>query len=466
MNNPGHRANLLDPTSREIGMGYYIRPGDGRGYLTQDFGYDPVYPPVIIDHEAPHTLDTTVDLYVYDRQGGGGFREMGAATEMQIADEPCFTGAAWQPYRAETTWALAPGTGWRTVYVRTRDRLGRMTTVSDTIYLGATVSLESLGLHLASTNTGAVTLYGLDTGWPSVRLSQNWFADDAYTTFGLNWGNGERVNDAAAWGGTAFRLYPGAGESMAWVWTTDFFKETPLTAYVRLKVNDNSAASEVARFSVNGGGTTYGPLSLHGTDFDAAGAYQEFPLDFTFHEDEDNAFLIFNVWRSGEANVYVDGITIYTRPQPVTAPLTWSVPGGNYRGGGIWLRYEDGAGAFSSREDAVLAAPRLAAAPGSLAFLTETGTQTAAQTVTVAAGGCGDVTWSVSDDAAWLHTQISGDTVSVWADAAALSAGTYTAAVTISAGEGVLDSPQRIPVTLRVADQLYPAYLPLVMDGG
>jgi hypothetical protein len=72
----------------------------------------------------------------------------------------------------------------------------------------------------------------------------------------------------------------------------------------------------------------------------------------------------------------------------------------------------------------------------------------------------------VSDDAAWLHTQISGDTVSVWADAAALSAGTYTAAVTISAGEGVLDSPQRIPVTLRVADQLYPAYLPLVMDRG
>ena len=52
MDSPGHRANLLDPNSREIGMGYYRRTSDGRGYLTQDFGHDAVFPPLIIDHEA------------------------------------------------------------------------------------------------------------------------------------------------------------------------------------------------------------------------------------------------------------------------------------------------------------------------------------------------------------------------------------------------------------------------------
>jgi hypothetical protein len=77
MNSPGHRANLLDPNSREIGMGYYVRTSDGRGYLTQDFGTDAVYPPVIIDQEAPNTTDTAVDLYIYDRSGGGAFANWG-----------------------------------------------------------------------------------------------------------------------------------------------------------------------------------------------------------------------------------------------------------------------------------------------------------------------------------------------------------------------------------------------------
>jgi hypothetical protein len=95
----------------------------------------------------------------------------------------------------------------------------------------------------------------------------------------------------------------------------------------------NTSTEEVARFSISGGGTTYGPLSIRGTDFDAPDAYQEFPLDFTFHETED-AFLIFNFWRSGSADVYVDGVTLYTHPLPVSSPLTWTVPDGNYQ---MWV---------------------------------------------------------------------------------------------------------------------------------
>jgi hypothetical protein len=459
MASPGHRANLLDPNSREIGMGYYVRAGDGRGYLTQDFGVDAVYPPVIIDNEALSTTDTTVDLYIYDRSGGGGFRELGPATEMQIADNPCFSETSWEPYQAEKSWTLEPGNGWRTVYVRTRDALGRMTTVSDTIYLGSTIPTNELGLHLASDNAAEVTLYGLDTGWPYVRLSQNWFVDDTYNTFSLNWGNGEPVNDAAAWGGTALRLYPGDGESKAWVWTTEFYKDTPLTAYVRLKVNDNTSTSEVARFSINGGGTTYGPISLNGTDFAAANVYQEFPLDFVFHDSSD-VFLIFNFWRSGTADVYVDGVTLYTRRTPVNSPLTWHVPDDNYRGGGVWLRYEDDEGNFSARTDATLTPARMEIEPSELFFMVESGPSTYTQTIQVTQGDCGSFNWSVDDDATWLHTSIEGDAVHTWASAATLAPGTYTATVTITADEKVLNSPQHVPVTLYVFADLHPIYFP------
>jgi hypothetical protein len=94
---------------------------------------------------------------------------------------------------------LEPGTGWRTVYVKTRDAVGRSTVVSDTVYRGANVALDELSLAQAASTTDRVTAYNLDGGnRPYVQLSQNWFADDAFDTFNLWWGNGERVNDVAA----------------------------------------------------------------------------------------------------------------------------------------------------------------------------------------------------------------------------------------------------------------------------
>ena len=115
-----------------------------------------------------------------------------------------------------------------------------------------------------------------------------------------------------------------------------------MVAYVRLKVNDNTSGAEVARFAIDGGGTEYGPLILRGTDFAAPNQYQEFALNFTFHKNPNNDFLIFQFWRSGGADVYVDVVYIFTEPQAITSPLTWSVPGRNYRGQGVWMRYTDG----------------------------------------------------------------------------------------------------------------------------
>jgi uncharacterized protein YkwD len=467
MNSEGHRANLLSAGSWEVGLGYYRRSSDGRGYVTQDFGWDAVYPPVVIENEALQTATPDVALYIYSNEQAAGFAGLGPAAEMRVANDPCFTGAGWEPYAAEKDWTLEPGSGWRSVYVRTRDAVGRTTVVSDTIYLGAEVPREALGFHLASTTSEQVTLWGLDGGaqkLPSVQFSPNWFADDTLDTFTLWWGNGERVNDASAQGGTAFRLRPGDGESFAWVWSTSFVKEVPLVAYFRLKVSDNTSGSEVARISVDGGGTEYGPRSLKGTDFDAANVYQAFPVDFTFHDNPDDVFLTFNIWRSGDADVYVDGITLFTAPQPVQSPLTWTVPGGNYRGGGIWVRYTDGAGTFSPIETADLTPERIAVQPASLPFLVEKGGPAPdSRTLTVVQKGCDPFTWNATDDAAWLSTQQAGQQIQVSVDPQGLDAGRYEAEITVDAGEGVVGSPMHVPVTLFVAEQLHHVHLPLVL---
>jgi len=463
MNSPGHRANLLDPNSREIGMGYYRRTSDGRGYLTQDFGRDAVYPPIIINHEAVNTTSTTVDLYIYDRESGGGFAGLGPAVEMRVAKEPCFSGVVWEPYIAEKSWSLEPRRGWHTIYTQTRDAVGRTTVATDTIYLGSSVPLDELGLHLASSHTDQVTLYGLDTNWPQVQLSQNWFVDDQFGTFGRLWGNGEQVSDSGAKGGTAFRMWPGDGESSAWVWTTDFFKSTSFVAHVRLKVSDNSSTGEVARFIVNGGGTEYGPLCLKGTDFAAPNAYQEFSLAFTFHDDPDDVFLILQFWRSGEADVIVDGVTIFTAAQAVQSPFTWQVPGGNYRGGGVWMRYVDGTGYFSDIQDAQLIPLRLAVMPPAPTLMVEAETVSSASALTVLRLGCEPFTWTVQSDVAWLRAQPDGDQVQLQVDASSLAVGDYRATVTVEADFGVLDSPVSVPVQVLVVEEMHQNYLPLVM---
>ena len=298
-----------------------------------------------------------MNLYIYDRLPAGGFAGLGAATQMMVSNNVYFSGAAWEPYAVNKAWTLANGEGWREVHVKTRDKFNRNLTVSDIIYRGINVPLNQLGAAQMATTRSQVTLYNLNGGaLPQAQFSLGWLADDTFGTFNKFWGNGERINDAAAWGSTAYRLYPGDGESFAWVYDTTFIKDTPLVAYFRLKVNDNASSSEVARISVDGGGTEYGPLSLRGTDFTAPNQYQEFALNFTFNSNPNNAFLTFNFWRSGSADLYVDAVSIFSTPQAITSPLTWSVPGNNYRGQGVWVRYTNGS-QFSGISEAITTQP-------------------------------------------------------------------------------------------------------------
>jgi uncharacterized protein YkwD len=343
MNSPGHRANLLETAVREIGLGYYRRDSDGRGYVAQGFATDSVYAPIVIEHEALFTTSPNVNLYIYDREPQEGFAGWGAATQMMLSNNSQFSGAAWEPYGPNKAWTLAGGTGWRNVYVKTRDNLNRTQTVSDSIYLGPSAPQNELGPAQMSTTNSKVLLHDLNGGGlPQVQISVGWLADDADGSFAHWWGNGERLNDAAAWGGTAYRLFPGDGESYAWSAGAPIIKDTPQVAYFRLKVNNNTSSSEVARISVQGSVTEYGPLQLRGTDFTAANQYQEFTLSFATNTNPEDESLFFNFWRSGSADLYIDAVSIFSAPQEIASPLIWSVPGGNYRGQGIWIRYTDG----------------------------------------------------------------------------------------------------------------------------
>lgn len=462
LNSSGHRANLFDPNSREIGVGNYLRESDDRGYATQDFGHDPVYPPVIIENEALTTPTPQVNLYIYNREPNGGFAGLGPATQMMISNNSCFNGASWEPYTAEKSWTLSPGQGWRSVYVKTRDVQGRTVVVKDSIYLGQTVPLVELGNAQMSTAQEQVTFNNLTTtGLPHVQFSLNWLADDTHNTFALNWGNGERVNDVEAWGGTAFRLRPGNGESSAWVWTTEFIRDTPLVAYFRLKVNDNTSPNEIARISIRGGGTEYGPLTLKGTDFTSANHYQEFPLVFTFSNNPDDSFLIFNFARSGAASVFVDAVSIFTTPEPVTSPFTWTVPGGNYRGQGVWLRYTNGSNQFSPKIEATPSSATLELSPSSLVFLAAQNAQLPSPQALAVRSLCQKAAWQASSSAAWLQAQRVGDSLRVSVNQSGLNVGTYQGTVIVETGDATAISS--IPVTLIVAEKLYDNYLLLIL---
>jgi hypothetical protein len=98
--------------------------------------------------------------------------------------------------------------------------------------------------------------------------------------------------------------------------------------------------------------------------------------------------------------------------------------------------------------------PVLSTTPATLAFSgVQGGASPAAKTISVSNTGGGTLSWTASDDAAWLtESPASGTnngTVTVTPSTAGLAAGTYAGTVTIAAA-GVTGSPRTIDVTLTV----------------
>jgi uncharacterized protein (TIGR03437 family) len=104
-----------------------------------------------------------------------------------------------------------------------------------------------------------------------------------------------------------------------------------------------------------------------------------------------------------------------------------------------------------------VSASTLAVTPASLQFgYTTGGTAPSAQSLQIANGGTGTLTWAATSSMSWLTLSASSgtapSTVSVSVSVAGLSAGTYTGAIQVTA-TGASNSPLSIPVTLVVAAQ-------------
>lgn len=125
MNSSGHRANILNPNLREIGVGYATVSGSSYGrYWVQNFGSKSTRYPLVINRESAATDDYHVSLYIY---GAGTWIEMRLRN-----DADAWT--AWQPFRSQVEWTLPQMKGMHTVIVEMRNSNSSATS-SDTIYL-------------------------------------------------------------------------------------------------------------------------------------------------------------------------------------------------------------------------------------------------------------------------------------------------------------------------------------------
>ncbi|MHB1415728.1 MAG: CAP domain-containing protein [Chloroflexota bacterium] len=128
LNSPAHKANLLRPEYRELGVG--VSKGGRYGtYWTQNFGSAPNVFPAFVNGGATVVTSEKVELTTTD-ETISAWGSMGRAVQMMIANDEAFTGAKWQPYVATTSWELPAGAGPKTVYVRLRDASGDVGTTS------------------------------------------------------------------------------------------------------------------------------------------------------------------------------------------------------------------------------------------------------------------------------------------------------------------------------------------------
>jgi len=347
MNSAGHRGNILDPNTQEIGVGFY-RDGDW-SYAVQDFGRDESFTPLIINNEAITTTTSQVSLYLHNRTNDR-IEGPGKTVSMMVSNNVNFSGASWEPYAAEKTWTLATGNGWRTVYVKTRDALNRSAIVSDTIYVGEQPNWAEMGDGVMSSNQASADLNNVGSaGWNQVQFSPGWVIDSV-TNLQVFYGASNVRTDDSSWGGSAICLNGGGAEAAGRLWTSTFFENVPMQAYFRVRVSDNTSSNEVMRLQVTGGDNVSPVLSVKGSDFTQAGTYQDFRVPFVFHKTATQGFLMFEFWRSGGADICVDAVSIFPQPSAIAADKRMSVqpPDGNYRGQVLWGRYANETGQFSA----------------------------------------------------------------------------------------------------------------------
>jgi hypothetical protein len=127
-NSQVHRANILKPRYREIGIG--VGRSDNGTYYTLNFGAQPNVLPFFVTGSAP--VVTLLLTNENDITTGEGVAVMGQATQVRIAEGTDTSSAPWQPWAPSIPFQLSDGAGQKTITVEYKDELGRGTKAART----------------------------------------------------------------------------------------------------------------------------------------------------------------------------------------------------------------------------------------------------------------------------------------------------------------------------------------------
>ncbi|HEX9617122.1 MAG TPA: CAP domain-containing protein [Anaerolineales bacterium] len=132
MDSEGHKANILNTGSWEIGVGYYEGAGTFGQYWVQDFGTRSGVFPLVINGEAATTDIPAVTLYMY-----------GSWEVMRLRNNNG-DWTTWQPFTSTLEWTLESAAGEHTVSAELHSGTETVTS-SDTITLTQNATPPALG---------------------------------------------------------------------------------------------------------------------------------------------------------------------------------------------------------------------------------------------------------------------------------------------------------------------------------
>lgn len=308
----------------------------GPGIQVQDPATDSHYLAVIIDHEAVTTATPQVDVFVPDK-GFDGWTALGTIVEVQLSEDPCFEGAAWQPYSANLTYTFSDTTpGRKVLWGRVKDTAGKTAVSWDSIFLGDEPD-DVDALEEGIRRIRKVRIPPLDApGYDAFQYSLGMGLEMEHPF--LSWFATQNVvSDADATGGTAVwgnpRGYNG-GRSFA-----------PMQGdiYVRAKLkNDPPGDNPVlwATWREDTGGLV-GGRGVKADEFDSIGAFEWLRVPFTHVWGQSLFYFEFS---TAGSDVLLDRFDVFSQ----TIPLERTRQGGgmtldfddrNYRGIEIQIRY-------------------------------------------------------------------------------------------------------------------------------
>jgi len=129
INSQVHRANLLNPRYREVGIG--VNQSGNGAYYTLNFGAQPNVLPFFVTGSAP--IVTLLLTNEDDITTGEGVAIMGQATQVRVAEGEDTSAANWQPWAPTLSFQLSETPGPHTITVEYKDDLERGTKTSRTI---------------------------------------------------------------------------------------------------------------------------------------------------------------------------------------------------------------------------------------------------------------------------------------------------------------------------------------------